>query len=197
MIVRRKIHSFLQLYDVLLTSATLVTPTFFDMDSKVVDPEMAKEANAVAPHLPKFWKDAPVPWFSSIEAQFMLRGVTDKVTQYYHTVAKLEPNMCAEMQDVLAKPVDARSFEELRKALIEAYDKSPGQKMEQLLGINDLGDRKPTELLGFLKRLGAGQTMEDVYRRILTRSLPTDVRTSVGESMTTSLDDFARAANKA
>jgi hypothetical protein len=39
--------------------------------------------------LPQFWQNAPAAWFRTVEAQFVIRAVTDPVDKYYVVMAAL------------------------------------------------------------------------------------------------------------
>ena len=74
-----------------------------------------------------------------VEAQFTTRGITAQKTRFDYVVSSLGPEFAVEVQDLLLKPPTDNPYDK-RTAASE-------QRKVQLLGGEELGDRKPTQLL--------------------------------------------------
>ena len=61
------------------------------MEKKEMDDFTAATEGAISVQLEAFMKGAPGAWFSLIESNFMVRGITDPKTKYHHAVTKLPP----------------------------------------------------------------------------------------------------------
>ena len=47
--------------------------------------------SAVSIKISPFWSNDPALWFSPVEAQFTLKGITSQLTKFHYIVASLEP----------------------------------------------------------------------------------------------------------
>ena len=65
------------------------------------NPEMA----AYAIKIPPFWPSDPILWFTQVESQFMLRGITAQVTKFHHILANLSQEIATEVRDLLIIPL--------------------------------------------------------------------------------------------
>ncbi|KAJ8415607.1 hypothetical protein AAFF_G00425870 [Aldrovandia affinis] len=60
--------------------------------------------NAVAIKLPEFWESSAAAWFSTVEAQFEIRKITDDKTRYYYVVAALGSSVASRLVGLLTDP---------------------------------------------------------------------------------------------
>jgi len=54
--------------------------------------------------LPEFWTDNPAVWFIQAEAQFQLKGITDRKTKFYHIVSKIPKEIAVSCVDIIGQP---------------------------------------------------------------------------------------------
>ncbi|QQP34595.1 Uncharacterized protein FKW44_022536 [Caligus rogercresseyi] len=72
---------------------------------EVSDADVASmAASAVALKLPTFWPSKPAVWFSQIEAQFTLKGITQDVTKHAHLITSLSDDVATRVSDLLISP---------------------------------------------------------------------------------------------
>ena len=102
---------------------------------------------AVAVRLPPFWPANPRIWFVQVEAQFSRRGITASRTKYEEVVCVLPTEYATEIQDLLLDPPEEEPYEKLKQQLVTRIADSERQKLRQLLTAEELGDRKPSQLL--------------------------------------------------
>ena len=153
--------------------------------------------SATSVQLPTFIKDDPEAWFSSIEAHFALKNISDPKTKFYHAVAKLDAETTSAVREVIRGPATDDSYQALRNHLCDLFQAPPEQRLDELFAITTIGDMKPTRFARELDRLAEGQTMEDVKTRIFLRSLPPSIRTAISGSVSRSYADLVKAAEKA
>jgi hypothetical protein len=60
------------------------------------------EVSRVAVQLPPFYAEEPEIWFSSVEAQFALAGMTEERTKFYHILSRLDHRYAREVRDIVA-----------------------------------------------------------------------------------------------
>lgn len=132
---------------------------------------------AVAIKLAPFWVHDPVLWFAQAEAQFHARNITVEATRYYHVVAALAPEVAAEVRDLLVAVPDDTPYTILKKALVQRVGVTEEVRLRRLLVTEQLGDRKPSQLLRHLQQLLGDATMSDeVLRHLFLERLPVGTR---------------------
>lgn len=76
------------------------------------------------------------------------RGITVESTKYAHVIASLQPEIAQEVRDLLVNPPTNNPYTELKEELIRRTSQSKQRRLQQLLITEELGDRKPSQLLG-------------------------------------------------
>ncbi|XP_064467157.1 uncharacterized protein LOC135378165 [Ornithodoros turicata] len=107
---------------------------------------------AVSVKLPPFWDRNPATWFIQAEAQFHLSGITAQTTEFYYVIAALSPSAADEVYDVIASPPADCPYDKLKSALLKRTTCSDRARLQQLLSAEELGDRRPTQLLRCMKQ---------------------------------------------
>ena len=73
---------------------------------------------ACAIKIPLFWPSDPMLWFTQVESQFMLRGITAQVTKFHHVLANLLQDIATEVRDLLINPPEENFYDVLKETLI-------------------------------------------------------------------------------
>ena len=150
--------------------------------------------------IPPYWPADPPIWFAQVEAQFAARGITAQRTMYYHIVGSLSTDVAMEIRDLLLKPPEDKPYDVLKQKLIERTAASEQRRLRELLTTEELGDRKPTQLLRRMQLLlgdKAGTTDGSIIKELFLQRMPQNVRmvlASVSES--TPLEELATLADK-
>lgn len=153
---------------------------------------------AVNIKIPPFWPSDPQIWFAQVEAQFSTRGITSERTKFDHIIASLAPEYAQEVRDLLLSPPTSSPYTTLKTKLIERTAASEQRRLQQLFHAEELGDRKPTQLLRRMQQLmgeqSSGLPDNSFLRQLFLQRLPSNVRmVSTG---TTELQDLAQLADK-
>lgn len=157
--------------------------------------DSVNSVQAVALKLPSFWTAEPAVWFTQVEAKFNTHQppiIQDK-NKFDHVVQSLDNQTASEVKALLLSPPDAGKYEALKKALLQAFEKSQTEKDQELLNLSGLGDRKPTGLLRHIRSLNADP--QTLLRALFLSQLPTEVRRVLAVSSADDLDNIATKAD--
>lgn len=152
------------------------------------------KVNAVSIKLSPFWPNKPEIWFAQAEAQFEIGAITKDATKYGHILSMLEPAVADEVEDVIANPPDEGKYENLKKELIKRFSVSREQRIRQLLGEEQMGDRKPSSFLRHLRSL-AGRGNDTIVRELWMRHLPYEVQRILMAQLDLPLEKLADLAD--
>nr|XP_054771423.1 uncharacterized protein LOC129279352 [Lytechinus pictus] len=140
-------------------------------------PAFAHHVQAVAIKLPPFWRSDPLVWFAQAEAQFVTRAITQEATKYAHVIAALPEDVAQEICDILVNPPATNQYSNLKKNLIARVSASGQRRVQLLLTEEELGDRKPWQLLRRMDQLLGEQKLEKrIFKQLFLQRLPVNVR---------------------
>ena len=164
------------------------------------DDEPPARVASVSIKLPPFWPSDPQIWFAQVEAQFVTRGVTVQRTMFDYVVASLSPEYATEICDLILRPPAENPYDNVKQQLIKRTAASEQRRLQQLFSTEELGDRKPTQLLRRLQQL-AGDTpgLADgkFIRELFLQRLPPHVRMVLASTRDdTTIEDLAQLADK-
>ena len=84
----------------------------------------------------------------------------------------LDNSTAERVQNIILDPPE-NPHDTMKAALIRAFGKTQGEKDQALLGLNGLGDRKPSELLQHMQNLNADPAT--LFKVLFLAQLPPDV----------------------
>ena len=155
---------------------------------------------AIQIKLPPFWPKDPALWFAQIEAQFTTRGITASRTKFDYVVSSLSPEFTTEVRDLLLSPPGDQPYETLKRELTNRTSLSEQRRLQQLLTAEELGDRKPTQVLRRIQQLlgDKATTMDESFmRELFLQRLPTNVRMVITPSAAAlNLEELAQLADR-
>ena len=151
---------------------------------------------AVSLKLPTFWSTQPRAWFIQVEAQFLLRGITDDSTKYTYIVSALDQRTAERLLDVLENPPAKKKYQNLKDHLLATFNLTKRQRASRLLSMSGLGDRRPTELMDEMLALLGDHPPCFLFEELFRQQLPTDVRMALEYVDFTDPRDAARLADR-
>ncbi|XP_071504495.1 uncharacterized protein [Diadema antillarum] len=166
--------------------------------SPAKEPEERSLIGTVSIKLPPFWANDPQIWFAQAEAQFSTRGISKEETKYAYVIAALSPEVAQDVRDLIVNPPSANQYTKLKQTLIARMSESEQRRVKRLLTEEELGDRKPSQLLRRMEQLVGDQTLEKgILKQLFLQRLPQNVRlilASTSDALT--LQELAELADR-
>ncbi|XP_037930884.1 uncharacterized protein LOC119665721 [Teleopsis dalmanni] len=101
--------------------------------------------NRVSVKVPPFWHERPEIWFTQIEAQFAVAGISSDVTKFNTVVAQIESSVVTDVADAVLYPLATGKYINLKNRILDRYGESEQRKIQWLLSKIELGNRRPTQ----------------------------------------------------
>eukprot|EP00794_Sanderia_malayensis_P020953 gene20953-biopygen15459 len=133
--------------------------------------------SAASIKIPPFWPNDPTVWFAQIEAQFFTRNISTQATKFAYVVGALQPEIAQEIRDILITPPTHNPYDRLKEELIKRTSVSEEKRLHQLLQSEELGDRKPSQLLRHMHQLlGDNRLDERILKQLFLQRLPSNAQ---------------------
>lgn len=164
--------------------------------------EVGNEIAAVAVLLPPYWEHNPAVWFLQAESQFALSGITSQERKFHYVVRALPATAAEEVADILTSFIrnpPATAYDQLKAALLERTTASERTRIQQLLSTEELGDRRPSQLLRRMTQLlgSRAQAMDGaLLRELFLQRLPVNVQMILATATSMDLPSLASLADK-
>lgn len=162
--------------------------------SQAQDPDIS----TLSLRLPPFYPSDPALWFGQVENLFLTRRIISQKTKFAYIVSSLQPEFAQEVRDILLNPPAEDPYNTVKAELIRRTSQSEQKRLRQLLISEELGDRKPTQLLRRMQQLlGDRQLEPSILKQLFIQRLPTNVQLILASSSdTVNIDGLAAIADK-
>ena len=142
-----------------------------------------------------FWSEQPAVWFSQLESQFLIKGITSQQTKFAYVVANLTQEVAIRIPDIISTPPPV-PYDSLKTRLISMFVLSDYQKAETLVNLPAMGDQKPTLLMDkMLHHLPAGHETCFLFKFLFLQRLPTNLMAHLMDSVADLPGDLATKAD--
>lgn len=153
------------------------------------------EIAKVSVRIPPFWTINPAMWFSQVEAQFAISGISNDFTRYNTVVGAMDSSVLMHVSDILLGPVQQRSYKTLKERLIQQFADSEQQRLRKLLQDLSLDDKKPSALLREMRTLAGNTVSNELLKSLWTQRLPTQAK-AILSAHDGNVDQLAKLADK-
>ena len=169
-----------------------------DPNAKSLTTDLGDNVAVANIKLPPYWPQDPLVWFAQVEAQFTTHRINKESSRYAHVVASLSPDIAQEVRDLIITKPDTTPYSTLKAALVARTSESEQRRLQQLLTEEELGDRKPTQLLRRMRQLLGDRVLEDsILRQLFVQRMPTNVQQILASSSETlSITQVAELADR-
>lgn len=110
------------------------------------------------------------------EGQFLLNGITQESIKYVYALSQLELRQIKEVKDIITLPPEANKYEAIKNALIQRLPVFQEQRTRQLLELEEIEDRRPSQFLRHLQTLAANNVPDSLLRTLWLGKLPTQMQ---------------------
>jgi hypothetical protein len=150
--------------------------------------------SAASIRFPPFWSNSPAAWFRTAEAHFTLRGVTDPVEKFLVVLTALSEDQADRVKAIVEAEPSATSYTAIRNALVSSHSLTPFQLVDQIVNMEPLGHRKPTELLAAMAKFRPAEDYHFFAYHFLQR-LPREVRVLLSQEECRDMQSLAEKAD--
>ena len=132
--------------------------------------------------LPSFWSDKPASWFALVESRFRTHSITGEQAKFHQLVRALSKESIGRVLDLIEVPPLFTPYSLLKARLLEAHQLTDYQKVDQLLKMESLSARCPSELLAaMLETCLRDQETNIFFTHLFLCMLPAELRIMLGE----------------
>ncbi|GFW71896.1 transposon Tf2-9 polyprotein [Trichonephila clavipes] len=157
-------------------------------------------AEITAVKIPPFNFNDPQLWFFKCERTFALgvpKAITDTFTKFNYIVSNLPPEAAAIVRDLIITPDETDPYGAVKAQLIQRTGESSQQEIRKLLTGEELGDRKPSELLRTMNRRAASHNVpKELMLELFLQQLPTAVQTILASITPITVEKAAEVADR-
>lgn len=145
---------------------------------------------------PTFTETSVPGWFTILESQFALRGVTAQKTKFFNVMSSLPADLISRIpSDITA----AENYDELKKTVIDVYEQTKPELFDKLLNSNNATvlTGRPSIFLQDLRILGAKVGADDaLIRHKFVQALPKHIGPAVASQKTLTLQQLGTLADE-
>lgn len=150
--------------------------------------------------IPTYNPSDPQLWFKMCESTFALatpKPITSPSTKFNYVLAHLPPDTASLVRDVILKDVTDDSYGELQEAIVNRCGESRSQEIRKLLLGEQLGDRKPSQLLRDMQRRAQSHSVSDtLLLELFLSQMPSQVQSIIASIQPTTSTKAAEVADR-
>jgi hypothetical protein len=133
-------------------------------------------------NLPPFWSDNAAAWFALAESRFRMKRMYDEWDRYDCVVSSLSKDSLRLIMDLITAPPDDEPYLAIKGRLLSTHQLTDYQRIEQLLAMDSLGSRRPSELLAHMLELcPVGEERSKFFAFHYLHRLPQELRIMLGD----------------
>ncbi|KAH6948605.1 hypothetical protein HPB50_025226 [Hyalomma asiaticum] len=158
-----------------------------------------RDVAALQLRLPTFWRNNPQLWFAQVEATFDLHHISSEISRFRHLLCSLSPEVAQEVADVIAAPLNDAPYQRLKQSILDRTTTSESARLRHLLTSEELGDRRPSQLLNSMRQLLRSSDVDSngaLFRELFLQRLPQSTRLVLAAAGDLTLNRLAQLADR-
>ncbi|KAH6931285.1 hypothetical protein HPB50_023484 [Hyalomma asiaticum] len=158
-----------------------------------------RDVAALQLRLPTFWRNNPQLWFAQVEATFDLHHISSEISRFRHLLCNVSPEVAEEVADVIAAPLNDAPYQRLKQSILDRTTTSESARLRHLLTSEELGDRRPSQLLNSMRQLLRSSDVDSngaLFRELFLQRLPQSTRLVLAAAGDLTLDRLAQLADR-
>ena len=136
----------------------------------------AMQQRSKKPEFPAFDKKNVELWIKRVESAYLRAGVTLPKEKFAHLEPKFPVDFSAKVNDFLFGADTEERWNEFLTYLKKEYGKTPRQQTATLLSSHPRSGLRPTQFMVSLKDKTNKVTLDEIYKEILFKSIPSEVQ---------------------
>ncbi|XP_029635007.1 uncharacterized protein LOC115210544 [Octopus sinensis] len=124
------------------------------------------------------WTGDTLMWLTQLEATFRANRIANEEQKYNIMLSNLPPPLSNEIRDLLLNPMEPVSYSSIKEEILKCTSSSKQKEFAKLFNGEELGNRKPTQLLRRMNELLGNQQIEESYlKEVFFNKLPHKTQT--------------------
>lgn len=160
-----------------------------------VNKDRETEISRVAFRAPEFWENDPELWFSQLESQFIISGITAQNTKFHAVICALNAKTLSSARDLVKSPPETNPYDLLKERILTNFSQTETSRLKFLLQDCQLGDKRPSQLLVEMRNLACGGLTDAVLKSLWLQRLPVNVQQILSAS-SENLESLSKIADK-
>ena len=149
----------------------------------------------VAYNGPPFWLHNPSAWFLLFEAYLEAHGIKSQRQKFVKLISQLPEAVVVDVLDIIGSP-PAQAYDTLKGAILKRTASSNRERVQKLLATSEMGDRKPSQFLRYLRSLAGPIPIDDIFlKEIWIQRLPRELQMPLAGRPELALDALADIAD--
>jgi hypothetical protein len=126
-----------------------------------------------------------------------MRRIYDEWDRYDHVLSALSKDSLRLIMDIITAPPEDDPYTELKNRLLSSHQLTDYQRIEKLLSMESLGDRKPSEMLAhMLEMCPPGEEKTKFFAFHYLHRLPQELRIMLGDDDHQDVQTLASKADR-
>ncbi|XP_029639511.1 uncharacterized protein LOC115214453 [Octopus sinensis] len=124
------------------------------------------------------WTGDTAIWLTQLEASFKANKIASEEQKYNIMLSNLPPPVSNEIRDLLLSPIEPVSYSSIKEEILKRTSNSKQKEFAKLFNNEELGNKKPTQLLRRMNELLRDQQIEESYlKEVFFNKLPHKTQT--------------------
>lgn len=147
--------------------------------------------------LPPFYSQEPEFWFSQVEAQFDIHGITQDGTKFAYIIAHAEKEFLPHIINLTRNPPDEGKYDAIKEKILSVFGETEEARLRKIFcSGRNLEGKKPSHFLQEMRNTAGERVNDAILRTLFLEQLSEQARCILSISDEVNLDKLAKMADK-